>query len=32
MKIYIVRHGQVPHNVLGQYNIVDEDLTELGIE
>ncbi len=32
MKIYIVRHGQVPHNALGQYNIVDEDLTELGIE
>lgn len=32
MKIYIVRHGQVPHNALGQYNIIDEDLTELGIE
>ena len=32
MKIYIVRHGQVPHNALGQYNIVDEDLTELWIE
>lgn len=31
MKLYIVRHGQVPHNALGQYNTVDEDLTELGI-
>lgn len=31
MRIYIVRHGQVPHNALGQYNTVDEDLTELGI-
>lgn len=31
MKVYIVRHGQVPHNALGQYNITDEDLTELGI-
>lgn len=32
MKIYIVRHGQVPHNALGQYNTADEDLTELGIQ
>lgn len=32
MKVYIVRHGQVPHNVLGQYNTEDEDLTELGIQ
>lgn len=32
MKIYIVRHGQVPHNALGQYNTSDEDLTKLGIE
>lgn len=32
MKIYIVRHGQVPHNVLKQYNATDEDLTELGIK
>ena len=31
MKVYIVRHGQVPHNALGQYNTTDEDLTELGI-
>lgn len=32
MKIYIVRHGQVPHNALNQYNTNDEDLTELGIK
>ena len=32
MKVYIVRHGQVPHNALGQYNTADEDLTELGIQ
>lgn len=32
MKIYIVRHGEVPHNALGQYNITDEDLTEFGIK
>lgn len=32
MKIYIVRHGQVPHNALNQYNTDDEDLTELGIK
>lgn len=32
MKIYIVRHGQVPHNAIGQYNISDEDLTPLGIK
>lgn len=31
MKIYIVRHGEVPHNALKQYNTKDEDLTELGI-
>ena len=31
MKVYIVRHGQVPHNALKQYNTKDEDLTELGI-
>ena len=31
MKVYIVRHGQVPHNALKQYNSNDEDLTELGI-
>ena len=32
MKVYIVRHGQVPHNALKEYNSQDEDLTELGIE
>lgn len=32
MKVYIVRHGQVSHNALGQYNTADEDLTELGIQ
>ncbi len=32
MKVYIVRHGQVPHNAIGQYNTADEDLTELGIK
>lgn len=31
MKIYIVRHGEVPHNALKQYNDEDEDLTEKGI-
>lgn len=28
MKVYIVRHGEVPHNALKQYNATDEDLTE----
>ena len=28
MKIYIIRHGQIPHNV----NTIDEDLIEIGIE
>lgn len=32
MKIYLVRHGEVPHNALKQYNIKDEDLTERGIK
>ena len=31
MRVYIARHGQVPHNALKQYNTADEDLTELGI-
>lgn len=31
MKVYIVRHGEVPHNVLRKYNTEDEDLTEIGI-
>jgi len=32
MKVYIVRHGEVPHNALRQYNINDEDLTDVGIQ
>lgn len=32
MKVYIVRHGQVPHNALKQYNTMDEDLTKLGVQ
>ena len=32
MKVYIVRHGQVSHNALNQYNTSDEDLTDLGIK
>lgn len=31
MKVYIVRHGQVPHNALNQYNTIDEDLTKYGV-
>lgn len=31
MKVYIVRHGEVFHNVLGKYSVIDEDLTEKGI-
>lgn len=30
MNVYIVRHGQVPHNALKQYNVKDEDLTIIG--
>lgn len=32
MKVYIVRHGQVPHNVLKMYNNENEDLNETGIK
>ena len=32
LKVYIVRHGQVPHNVLKKYSNENEDLTELGIK
>ncbi len=32
MKLYLVRHGEVLHNVLKQYNTADEDLTEKGVE
>ena len=31
MKIYIVRHGEVLHNALKQYNNENEDLNEKGI-
>ena len=30
MKVYIVRHGEVPHNVLKIYSRDNEDLTEIG--
>lgn len=32
MRIFIVRHGQVPHNASRTYYDEDEDLTALGIE
>ena len=32
MKVYIVRHGEVLHNALKQYNNLNEDLTENGIK
>ena len=28
MKVYIIRHGEVPHNALKQYNNENEDLTK----
>ena len=28
MKVYIIRHGEVPHNALQQYNNENEDLTK----
>lgn len=31
MKVYIVRHGEVLHNVLKMYNSKDDDLTDRGI-
>ena len=31
MKVYIIRHGEVPHNALKQYNNENEDLNENGI-
>ena len=30
MKVFIVRHGQIPSNVQKRYPAVDEELTELG--
>lgn len=32
MELYIVRHGEVSHNVLKQYNTKDEDLTKIGVK
>ena len=32
MEVYIVRHGEVLHNVLKQYNAADESLTETGVK
>lgn len=32
MKVYIVRHGQVPHNVLKKYSNENEDLNEIGVQ
>lgn len=32
MKVYIVRHGEVSHNALRQYNTADEDLNDVGIK
>ena len=31
MKVYIVRHGETPHNALGIYNNENEELTDKGI-
>ena len=32
MKIYLVRHGQCDSNVIGRYNLIDEDIDETGIK
>ena len=32
MKLYLVRHGEVNHNLYGLYNREDEDLNETGIK
>ncbi|MBR4762078.1 MAG: histidine phosphatase family protein [Clostridia bacterium] len=32
MKVFIVRHGQIPSNVLRKYPAVDEELTDIGRE
>ncbi len=32
MKLYLVRHGEVNHNLLKLYNREDEDLNETGIK
>lgn len=32
MKVYLIRHGEVNHNLYGLYNREDEDLNETGIK
>ena len=32
MKIYLIRHGEVNHNLYKVYNPEDEDLNETGIK
>ena len=32
MKVYIVRHGQVPHNAKKVYSNENEDLNEVGLQ
>ena len=32
MKLYLVRHGETPHNALKIYSTLDEDLNDLGIK
>ena len=32
MKIYLVRHGQVNHNLYKKYSTEDEDLNETGVK
>lgn len=32
MKVYLVRHGEVPHNIMKKYSSSDEDLTLNGIK
>ena len=32
MKVYLIRHGQIPSNALRQYPAMDEQLTATGIE
>lgn len=32
MKVYIVRHREVPHHVLKMYNNENEDLIDTGID
>ena len=32
MKVYLIRHGEVNHNLYGLYNREDEDLNETGMK